>query len=94
MGSVPWVTVVLPRMRADVLGQEKIRVQGSTVAQVMDAAYAQIPALRHHLCDEDGTFRTHVLCAHNGVTTRETGGLKGRTKDGDEIRILQAISGG
>lgn len=94
MATAPWVTVVLPRMLADVLGGEKIRVQGSTVAQAMEAAYERIPALRHHLCDDDGTFRTHVLCVHNGVTTRETGGLKGRTKEGDEIRILQAISGG
>jgi len=94
MPSAPWVTVVLPRMLADVLGEEKIRVQASTVGQAMEAAYARLPALRHHLCEEDGDFRTHVLCVHNGVATRETGSLKGRTREGDEIRILQAISGG
>jgi molybdopterin converting factor small subunit len=94
MAAVPWVTVVLPRMLADVLGEETLRVQAATVAQAMEAAYARLPALRHHLCEEDGEFRTHVLCVHNGVATRETGSLKGRTKDGDEIRILQAISGG
>ena len=94
MASAPWVTVVLPRMLADVLGEATFRVQASTVAQAMEAAYDRIPALRHHLCEENGEFRTHVLCVHNGVTTRETGGLKGRTKEGDEIRILQAISGG
>jgi molybdopterin converting factor small subunit len=81
-------------MLADVLGEETLRVQASTVAQAMEAAYERIPVLRHHLCDESGGFRTHVLCVHNGVSTREAGGLKRRVKDGDEIRILQAISGG
>lgn len=94
MAAAPWVTVILPRMLADVLGEETLRVRASTVAEAMEAAYARLPALRHHLCDESGGFRTHVLCVHNGVATRESGGLRGRTKDGDEIRILQAISGG
>jgi molybdopterin converting factor small subunit len=94
MADAPWVKVILPRMLAEVLGEETLRVQASTIAQAMEEAYARIPALRHHLCDESGGFRTHVLCVHNGVSTRETGGLKGRVKEGDEIRILQAISGG
>ena len=94
MAGVPRVTVFLPKMLGDVLGGERLQVQGSTVAEAMEAAYALLPVLRHHLCDESGEFRTHVLCVHNGVTTRETGHLRGRTKDGDEIRILQAISGG
>jgi len=94
VAGAAWVTVVLPRMLADVLGEEKLRVQASTVAEAMEAAYRQIPTLRHHLCDESGGFRTHVLCVHEGVSTRETGSLKGRVKEGDEIRILQAISGG
>jgi molybdopterin converting factor small subunit len=94
MADAPSVTVVLPRMLADVLGEGRVRVQGRTVAEAMEAAYARLPALRHHLCDESGAFRTHVLCVHNGVSTRRSGGLTGRVKDGDEIVILQAISGG
>ena len=88
------VKVILPRMLADVLGDETLEVEASTVGEALDAAYRRIPTLRHHLCDESGGFRTHVLCVHNGVSTRESGGLQGRLKDGDEIRILQAISGG
>jgi sulfur-carrier protein len=94
MAAGAWVTVFLPRMLADVLGEGTLKVQASTIAEAMEAAYARIPALRHHLCDETGDFRTHVLCALNGVTTRELGGVKIKVKDGDEIRILQAISGG
>ncbi len=94
MAADPWVRVILPRMLADVLGEETLRVQASTIAQALEAAYARLPALRHHLCDESGGFRTHVLCVHNGVSTRESGGIKRRVEEGDEIRILQAISGG
>lgn len=91
---MPRVKVVLPVMLADVLGARSLEVDAATVAGALEAAYARLPVLRHHLCEDDGTFRTHVLCAHNGVSTRETGGLGGRLEDGDEIRILQAISGG
>lgn len=94
MGAAPRVRIVLPRMLADVLGEETLVVEARTVGEALVAAYARLPALRHHLCDETGGFRTHVLCAHNGVATRESGGLGGRVKEGDEIRILQAISGG
>jgi hypothetical protein len=32
-----------------------------------------------------------VLVAHNGVSIRESGGLRSKVAAGDEIRILQAI---
>ncbi|HYE99240.1 MAG TPA: MoaD/ThiS family protein [Planctomycetota bacterium] len=86
--------VVLPAMLADVLGERVLDVEADTVVGALEAVYARIPVLRHHLCDESGGLRTHVLCVHNGVSTRESGGLGGRVRDGDEIRILQAISGG
>ena len=92
---MPEVRVILPRMLADVLGEETLRVEAGTIAEALEAAYGRIPSLRYHLCDESGGFRTHVLCVHNGVSTREKpGGLGGRVGDGDEIRIVQAISGG
>ncbi len=94
MAGAPEVTLVLPRMLAEVLGEEVLRVRGATVAEALESAYARIPVLRHHLCEDTGAFRTHVLCVHNGVSTRESGGLGRRLRDGDEIRILQAISGG
>lgn len=91
---MPRVTVVLPAMLADVLGERALAVEAETVAGALEAAFARIPVLRHHLCDDDGSLKTHVFCSHNGVSTRASGGLGGRVRDGDEIRILQAISGG
>lgn len=94
MGGASRVNVILPRMLADVLGEETLSVEARTVEEALEAAYARIPALRHHLCEESGGFRTHVLCVHNGVITREAGGIGRRVREGDEIRIVQAISGG
>jgi len=94
VAAAPHVKVILPRMLADVLGEETLQVQGETIGQAMEAAYRRMPTLRHHLCEETGGFRVHVLCVHDGVSTRDAGGLGKRVREGDEIRILQAISGG
>jgi len=95
MAPAPTVTVVLPRMLGDLLGGSTFEVQASTVAEALEACYARVPSLRRHLCDDSGELRVHVLCVLNGVATRTWGrSLAIRVKDGDEIRIAQAISGG
>lgn len=91
---MPRVTVVLPRMLGEVLGAERIEVQAATVAAALEAAYGKLPTLRHHLCDDTGGLRVHILCMHNGVSNRDRGTLKTPVRDGDEIAIVQAISGG
>ena len=60
----------------------------------MEQAYQKYPALRMHLLDESGAFRTHILCFVNDVNTREVASVDVPLKDGDEIKIVQAISGG
>lgn len=94
MALPPNVVVVLPRMLADMFGEARLSVRGSTVAEALEAAYRRIPALRHQLCDEGGELRTHVLCLVNGTSTRDARYLRRPVRDGDEIRIVQAISGG
>lgn len=94
MDSPPNVVVVLPRMLAEMLGEQRLSVRGATVAEALEAAYRRIPALRYHLCDESGELRTHVVCLLNGASTRDAFYLRREVRDGDEIRIVQAISGG
>ncbi len=88
------VTLVLPRVLADVLGFGKMRLRAATLTEALEAAYARHPALRFHLCEDSGAFREHVLCFVNETSTRELGTLAVRLRDGDEITILQALSGG
>jgi molybdopterin synthase sulfur carrier subunit len=94
MGAAPLVTVVLPKMLAEMLGEGRLQVRGATIAEALEEAYRRLPALRHHLCDETGELRTHVLCLHNGASTRDARYLRREVREGDEIRVVQAISGG
>ena len=92
--ALPSVTVVLPKMVAEAVGEGRIRVRAATLRAALEEAYRLHPALRHHLCEDSGAFRTHVLCFHNAVNTRDVVTLDRTLREGDEIRFLQAISGG
>jgi molybdopterin converting factor small subunit len=83
-------TLILPRVLQEAVGSIRIQVEGRTVGDAMEDAYRRVPALRDHLCDDGGRFRAHVLCFHEG----ERRPMTTKLKDGDEISIFQAISGG
>lgn len=90
----PTVAIILPAMLRESIGTTRLRVQGATIEEALEEAYRRIPVLRHHLCDDSGGFRVHVLCFHNGKSTRELGRIDVPVADGDEISIVQAITGG
>jgi hypothetical protein len=52
------------------------------------------PLLRVHLFDEAGALRQHVQIFVNGTDSRHLPSLQVPVADGDEIIVLQAISGG
>ena len=88
------VTLVLPRILGDVLGAGRMRVRAATLRQALEEACRREPALGFHLFEAPGRLREHVLCFVNGTSHREMRSLEAPIKDGDEISILQAISGG
>lgn len=88
------VDVLLPAMLHNVVGAKKLRVEAGTLAAAIAAAFDRAPALRFHLCEDDGRFRPHVLCFLNDTNTREMKSLDVAVKEGDEITFLPAISGG
>jgi sulfur-carrier protein len=88
------VTLELPSLLRNVLGTASLSLEGSTLDEALEDAYAQLPGLRIHLCDESGRFRRHVLCFLNDVNTRWLEGDNRRLHEGDCITILQAVSGG
>ncbi len=87
-------SILLPGMLHAIAGTSRVQVEAATLAGALEELYRQIPALRHHLCEDSGRFRMHVLCFHNGQNTREMRNLDVSLRDGDEIAFLQAISGG
>jgi molybdopterin converting factor small subunit len=88
------VNVLLPSMMHIVAGATKVRVEGATLREALEAVYQEHPALRFHLCEDDGRFRPHVLCFLNDTNTRDMKSFDAVLKDGDEIAIVPAISGG
>jgi molybdopterin synthase sulfur carrier subunit len=88
------VMLELPSLLRDVLDRGSLSIEGETLHEALEDAYAQMPGLRVHLCDESGRFRRHVLCFLNEVNTRWLDGDDPRLHDGDRITILQAVSGG
>jgi sulfur-carrier protein len=90
----PPVTLTLPPLLRDVVGTTELKLHASTLAEAMEEAYRRLPVLRHHLCDERGRFRGHVLCLLNDENTRDLKSLDVPLSAGDRISIVQAISGG
>ncbi len=86
-------TIRLPRVLDAAVGDVRhVEVSGATVQEALADLCVQHPTLRVRLFDEAGALRRHVLCVHNGRSTRlrEPEPLT----DGDELAILPAISGG
>jgi sulfur-carrier protein len=88
------VTLELPSLLRNVLAEGSLSIEGATLEEALEDAYAKLPGLRVHLCDESGRFRHHVLCFLNDVNTRWLDERDPPLADGDCITILQAVSGG
>lgn len=87
------VVVRLPGVLAPAVGTvREVTVSGDTVQEALADLCTQHPTLSVRLFDESGSLRAHVLCVHNGRSTRlaepET------LADGDELAIVPSVAGG
>ena len=74
----------------------EIRIEGaaSSVSEALSLLWASCPAVRDRVLTELGEVRPHVNIFVDGRNIRDSGGLAATVKDGAEIYILPAISGG
>ena len=92
---MPAVRITIPSLLAQIAGVDRVLAgEGKTVRAVLDDALADVPVLCVHLFEESGAFRPHVLCFLNETSTRWLDSLDEPVEEGDEITILQAVSGG
>lgn len=90
---MPRMTLSVPRMLAQFCGgQTRLPVSGADVGSALEDAMARHPLLRTHVLNERGEVREHVHLFLNETDVRED--LRAATRDGDEIYVLQAMSGG
>ncbi len=84
-------TVVLPGpLSRRTGGEDRIALPGGTAGDVLKALEAAHPDIRGWVLDERGRLRRHV----NVFVNSERAALDHPVADGDEVYVLQAISGG
>ena len=92
--AAPMVELRLPAVLKVAVGTDRIEVRGRNLPEALDAAYAELPQLRYHLTLDSGELRPHVLCIVNGESVPRDDVAETELKEGDEVWIHQAISGG
>ena len=69
-------------------------VEGATVREVLEGYFAVHPAVRHYVLDDQGSVRKHVTVFLAGRQIRDRQSLSDPVGAGDEIHVMQALSGG
>ena len=71
-----------------------IEVNGKTVAEALEEIESNFSGLKDYIVDENGSLRKHVniFIGNNLVKDRER--LKDSLNEGDEMYVMQALSGG
>ena len=91
------LTFVMPGPLRELAGNRaEVRVNGSaaSVSDALSLLWAQCPAVRDRVITERGEVRQHVNIFVDGESIRDAGGLGAPVRDGAEIFILPALSGG
>ena len=71
-----------------------VEVEGATLAEALAAVFAERPALRGYVLDDQGALRRHVAVFVAGVPVRDRLRLSDPVGARDEIYVFQALSGG
>jgi len=88
------VNVKIPtQLRAATGGEAVASVEGTTVAEVLDALYERFAELKARIADDQG-LRRFVNVYVGGEDIRFLEGLETPVSDGAEVTILPAVAGG
>ena len=89
------VVVRLPTLlRQHAGGQSTITVEGSTIADVLNAIQAEYPGTKGQLLTEDGSLHKFVNVYVNDDDVRYLDKLDTKVTPGDTVSILPAVAGG
>jgi len=75
-------------------GNKDVQADGSTVAALIEDLETRYPGFKDRLCDDDGSLKRFINLYVNGEDIRYAKGLDTSLKDGDEVSIIPAVSGG
>ena len=86
--------VVPAPLRALADGASVVEVQGATLRALLDDLAERMPLLERRLRDERGQVRPHILIFVDGADVRGSAGLDTPVRDGAEVFLAPAVSGG
>lgn len=69
-------------------------VDAGTVAAALQAAFADQPALRGYVMDDQGAVRKHVVIFVDGTAIADRRNLSDPLRPDSEVFVMQALSGG
>lgn len=72
-------------------GHSQVEAEGGTLAELLRALDAKFPGIRFRMIDEQDRVRQHMSIFVNGEAVRV---LDTALSPGDDVQILQALSGG
>jgi molybdopterin synthase sulfur carrier subunit len=89
------VTVRVPTpLRRVANGSKDVQASGGTVSALIDDLEKNYPGFKDRLCEDDGSLKRFINLYVNGEDIRYASGLETSLKDGDEVSIIPAVSGG
>jgi molybdopterin converting factor small subunit len=90
-------TFTIPGPLRELAGsRSQLSVDGSakSVKDALTLLWRECPAVRDRVIDERGEVRQHINVFVDGESIRDAEGLRTHVRDGAEIVILPAVSGG
>jgi sulfur-carrier protein len=75
-------------------GQVRLDGRAESVSDALSLLWDHFPGVRDRVITEVGDVRPHVNIFVDGESIRDADGLETRIRDGAEIYILPAVSGG
>lgn len=93
--DVSEVTVTVPGLLARFTDERQtFALRAETLDECLDRLIESYPAIEPHLFDGAGDLRPHVRLFHNGTGVELGEAASVGLDDGDEVLVLQAVSGG
>ncbi|HKX64213.1 MAG TPA: MoaD/ThiS family protein [Rhizomicrobium sp.] len=91
MLSAPRVTVLIASPLRSYTGAEEVEATGASLDALLEDMDARFPGIRFRIVDEQDQLRKHMRFFVNGEVVKA---LEHPIKAGDDVCIVQALSGG
>ena len=91
------VLFVIPGALRELAGnRDEVRIAGAagSLSEALSRLWAECPAIRDRVMTELGEVRPHINIFVDGEDIRYAGGLDTAVRDGAEVFLLAAVSGG